>query len=71
MVAYEIYLSNKMGRDELLGILPERRKIRKRITRKSVLRWGKMLLPNNCDGKRMFVKTIRIDDNSGKLFVSD
>jgi len=32
MVAYEIYLNNKDGKEHLVGILPERRKDPARIT---------------------------------------
>ena len=46
MVAYELYLRNWKGEEHLVGILPERRKNPARITKKSVLRWGKLVLGN-------------------------
>lgn len=44
MVAYELYYRNKKGEECLLGVLPERRKNATRITKQSVLKWGKMVL---------------------------
>ena len=44
MVAYEFYLKNSEGNKSLIGILPERRKDPERITQKSILKWGRMLL---------------------------
>jgi len=42
MVAYEFYFND--GREEagLIGILPERRKNKRRVTRKSIMKWGKL-----------------------------
>ena len=44
MVAYELYSLNKKGEERLLGILPEKRETVARITRKSILKWGRMLM---------------------------
>jgi hypothetical protein len=44
MIAYELYYRNKKGEECLLGVLPERRKNAARITKQSVLKWGKMVL---------------------------
>jgi hypothetical protein len=46
MIAYELYYRNKKGQECLLGVLPERRKDAARITKQSVLKWGKMVLGN-------------------------
>ena len=53
MVAYEFYLNDSEGNKNLIGILPERRKVPKRITQKSILRWGRMLL-NDTRGSFVF-----------------
>ena len=53
MVAYEFYLNDFEGNKRLIGILPERRKDPLRITQKSILRWGKMLL-NDTKGSFVF-----------------
>ena len=51
MVAYEIYLNNKDGKEHLVGILPERRKDPARITEKSILKWGNLVLGSKSNMK--------------------
>jgi hypothetical protein len=68
MVAYELYLYDEIKGYELIGILPERRKDPKRITKESVLNWGRMILGDNTDGKKIFFKCVTIDDVSGETF---
>jgi hypothetical protein len=43
MVAYEFYLNDGCEEASLIGILPERRKNRQRITRDSIMNWGKLV----------------------------
>ena len=66
MVAYELFSYDEKNGYEFIGILPERRKDPKRITKESVLNWGRMVLGNNADGKKIFFKCMRIDDVSGE-----
>ncbi len=40
MLAYELYLYDEIRGYNLIGILPERRKDPKRITKESVIKWG-------------------------------
>ncbi len=40
MRAYEFYLREK-GKEHLIGILPERRKNKDRITQEAILNWGR------------------------------
>ena len=42
MVAYELYWLNPTGEYQIIGVLPERRKNPMRITKDSVMNWGKM-----------------------------
>ena len=58
MVVYEFYLND--GREEaiLIGILPERRKNRSRVTWKSIMKWGKLAAGSFVDPKKIyFIKT--------------
>ena len=48
MIAYEFYL-RKEGKDHLIGILPERRKNSERITRESIMNWGKMVIGHDAE----------------------
>ena len=68
MVAYEFYLNDCEGNKNLIGILPERRKNPKRITQKSILRWGRMLVYDNADRRSFFVEKITINEYTGKFF---
>ncbi len=60
MLIYEIYAFNKKKGYELTGALPERRKNPTRITKKSVMRWGRMLLGDDADRKEIFFKPVTI-----------
>ena len=68
MEAYEFYLNDSEGNRSLIGILPERRKDPKRITQKSILRWGRMLLYDHADRRRFFFEKITISEYTGKFF---
>jgi hypothetical protein len=61
MWVYELYTFNKKKGYELIGVLPERRKNRTRITKESVLRWGRMLLDEDADRNDVFFKPIAIE----------
>jgi hypothetical protein len=61
MLVYELYTFNKIKGYELFGVLPERRKNPTRITKDSVIKWGKMLLGEDADNKKIFFKPVRID----------
>jgi hypothetical protein len=71
MVAYEFYLNDCEGNKSLMGILPERRKDPKRITQKSILRWGRMLLYDTADRRSFFFEKITINEYTGKFFRFD
>ena len=71
MVAYELYLHNGKEEDELIGILPERRKDPNRITKESVLNWGRMLLGDDTNKKGIIIKQLRIDDITKQIFEVD
>ena len=66
MVTYEVYSYDKMKGYELIGILPERRKDPKRITRKSILNWGRMVLGDGGSNNIIFIQ-ITTDDTTGKI----
>ena len=60
-MAYELYLYDKVEGYRLIGILPERRKDPRRITKESVLKWGRMLLGGSAD-KEITFKQMMVDD---------
>jgi hypothetical protein len=67
MLAYELYTFNKKKGYEFIGVLPERRKNPMRITKNSMMNWGKSLLGQNVDGKNMFFKRVAIDSLLGRI----
>jgi hypothetical protein len=68
MVAYELYSFDEKNGVEFIGVLPERRKDPKRITKESIVNWGKMILGNHADGKKIFFKRVALDDMIGGAF---
>jgi len=68
MVAYEFYCTDSVKEYELLGILPERRKNRRRITDASVRKWGEMLFCKKGSKKGIFYKKVTITESTGKFF---
>jgi hypothetical protein len=63
MLAYELYTFNKKKGYEFIGVLPERRKNPMRITKDSVMNWGKMFLSDDVESKNIFFNPVRIDGN--------
>ena len=71
MLAYELYTFDKKKGYELIGVLPERRKNLMRITKDSVMNWGKMLLGDYEDNKKIFFKRVTIDGFTGRMLWLD
>ena len=51
MVAYEFYWRDEKGRDNFVGVLPERRNNPERITQESIMNWGRTLIGNDREVK--------------------
>ncbi len=60
MLAYKLYSFNNSRGYEVIGVLPERRKNQARITKDSVMNWGKVLLGDNVNDSEIFFKAVRI-----------
>lgn len=54
MVAYVFYSNDGCEEESLIGVLPERRKNKKRVTRKSIMRWGKLAASSNADPNSIY-----------------
>jgi hypothetical protein len=54
MVVYKLYKHDQTEEPHLIGILPERRKDRERITEESVLNWGKEVTGENSDINNLY-----------------
>ena len=68
MEAYEFYWAEQGKEYELLGVLPERRKSSKRITKKSIMGWAEKLFADGSSTKDIFFVRVRINRYTGKLF---
>ena len=64
MVGYELYLRDPTSGYQLVGVLPERRKNPKRITKESVLNWGKKYFGNHLNLSEMFFIEVEINGES-------
>ena len=71
MLAYELYTFNKKKGYQFIGVFPERREDPMRITKDSILNWGKSLLADTVDSKNMFFKQVAIDRLSGRILWVD
>jgi hypothetical protein len=71
MLPYELYTFNKKKGYGFIGVLPERRKNRMRITKDSIMDWGKSLLGHNVDSRNMFFKQVAMDRLSGGILWVD
>lgn len=54
MVVYKLYKRDQTEEPHLIGILPERRKDRERITEKSVLNWGKEVIGEDSEINNLY-----------------
>lgn len=71
MIAYEFYYRDPIYGDQLIGLLPERRKDPGRITWQSVMNWGRKVIGEIIDLKELFFIQVNIDENTGKIIKSD
>jgi len=58
MVAYAFYSRDEKGKAHFIGILPERRKNLERITKESILSWGRQVI----ESKDIFFIQVEIDE---------
>ncbi len=63
MIAYEFYFRDEIKGDRLIGILPERRENRERVTDESILKWVENLLNDNEDIDRIYFTKVTLGSN--------
>ncbi len=64
MIAYELYVFDVTDGYELIGILPERRRVSGRITEESVINWGTQLLSGHSKDRVILFKKIALPNVS-------
>ena len=69
MEAYEFYWCDGQGEDRLIGILPERRKDPKRITKKLIMNWGRKIVGNKpgLNLKNLYFVQVKVEDFTYKV----
>jgi hypothetical protein len=60
MVLYEFYIKDGSNEPELVGILPERRKNKRRVTRKSIMKWGKIVAGSHVDPNSIYYVKLNV-----------
>lgn len=71
LIAYEFYIKEKNHSSQLIGILPERRKSKERITYESVMNWGKMHLGEQIGSQNLYCIRVEIDKSTGIIKETD
>jgi len=54
MIAYEFYWRDEIGKEHLVGILPERRRNSLRITKESILNWVSTVIGSNLENSNIY-----------------
>jgi acyl-CoA synthetase (AMP-forming)/AMP-acid ligase II len=62
MVAYEFYWRDETGKKHFIWILPERRKNSERVTRESIINWGRKVIVDDTEAKNIFFTQVEIDE---------
>ncbi len=60
MIAYEFYWRDEIGKEHLVGILPERRKNSLRITKESILNWVWLVIGDNLEGNSVYFVQVEL-----------
>lgn len=68
MLGYELYWHDPIKGYQLIGVLPERRRNPNRITKESVLNWGKKYFGKNLNLNEMFFLEVEINVESIRPF---
>ena len=64
MIGYELYWHDPIKGYQLIGVLPERRRNPERITKESVMNWGKKYFGYNLNLNEMFFLEVEINGES-------
>ncbi len=67
MIGYEVYWRDPIKGYQLIGVLPERRSDPKRVTKESVMNWGKIYFAKNLKENYMFLFQVTTDENTGRV----
>ena len=60
MLTYQFYFNDGREESSLIGILPERRKNKRRVTRKSIMKWGKLVAGSYIDPNSIYYIPVKL-----------
>jgi hypothetical protein len=67
MVLYRFYWRDPINGNQLIGILPERRKSIARITQESLMNWGGIYFGKTLGIDNIFIIPVQIDPITGSI----
>lgn len=67
MVAYTFYWIDEREKVHFIGLLPERRRNPERITKESVMNFGKTILDDYIASDKMFFIRVTVDEDTGEI----
>jgi len=62
MVAYEFYSRDEKGKKHFIWILPERRRNSERVSRESIINWGRKATVDETEARNIFFTQAEIDE---------
>lgn len=60
MTVYEFYLHDKEKGDKLIGVLPERRNKRERVSHESIMNWIRMIYNDADHANKIFYIQVKL-----------
>ena len=70
MAAYEFYFNDRIDGPHLIGILPERRSSKERITRESIMNWVKKFLGEKTETLNIYYVEVNVNRMTGEILES-
>jgi len=67
VIAYEFYFHDALNGYQFLGILPERRKDPRRITKESIRKLGRKIIGGATESKELFITRVTIDRDTDRI----
>jgi hypothetical protein len=67
MIGYAFYCIDEKDKARFIGLLPERRKDPERITKESVMNFGRTIAGNIADVDKIFFLRVTLDESTGEV----
>jgi hypothetical protein len=67
MIGYAFYWIDEKDKARFIGLLPERRKDPERITKESVMKFGRTIAGKSADVDKIFFLRVTLDESTGEV----